>query len=82
MRPALRMLCCSLAAFLAVAESVPAQAPAAASAAANQNFHVVIYIPVAVVEHMRDRAWLESSWKQISSGVKVDKVYIETYRSR
>lgn len=31
---------------------------------------------------MRDSAWLESSWKQISSGVKVDKVYIETYRSR
>jgi hypothetical protein len=48
----------------------------------NQSFRVAVYIPVSVVEHMRDRAWLESSWKQISSGVKVDKVYIETYRSR
>ncbi len=31
---------------------------------------------------MRDRAWLESSWAQISGQVHVDKVYIETYRSR
>ena len=31
---------------------------------------------------MKDRAWLESSWAQITSQVKVDKVYIETYRSR
>lgn len=29
---------------------------------------------------MQDRAWLESTWKQISHGVHVDKVYIETYR--
>ncbi|MGC2636057.1 MAG: hypothetical protein WA294_02690 [Acidobacteriaceae bacterium] len=48
----------------------------------NQSFKVAVYIPVSVVEHMRDRAWLESSWKQISRGVHVDKVYIETYRSR
>jgi hypothetical protein len=54
----------------------------AAGPAANKNFRVAVYIPVSVVEHMRDHAWLESSWKQISSGVKVDKVYIETYRSR
>ena len=49
---------------------------------ANQSFRVAVYIPVSVVEQMRDPAWLESSWKQISSGVHVDKVYIETYRSR
>jgi hypothetical protein len=53
-----------------------------AGAPPSQNFKVAVYIPVSVVEHMRDRAWLESSWKQISSGVHVDKVYIETYRSR
>ncbi len=29
---------------------------------------------------MRDRAWLESSWAQLSGQVHVDKVYIETYR--
>jgi hypothetical protein len=31
---------------------------------------------------MKDRQWLESSWATISSQVHVDKVYIETYRSR
>jgi hypothetical protein len=31
---------------------------------------------------MKDRDWLASSWALISSQVHVDKVYIETYRSR
>ena len=48
---------------------------------AHENFRVAIYIPVAVVEHMKDPAWLQNSWDQISSQVKVDKVYIESYRS-
>ncbi|MDE3201884.1 MAG: hypothetical protein KGN79_13295 [Acidobacteriota bacterium] len=48
---------------------------------AHDQFHVAVYIPVGAVEQMKDPAWLESSWKQISSQVKVDKVYIETYRS-
>jgi len=30
---------------------------------------------------MKDRQWLESSWAKINRQVKVDKVYIETYRS-
>jgi hypothetical protein len=47
----------------------------------HDQFHVAVYIPVAVVEHMKDPAWLQSSWEQISSQVRVDKVYIETYRS-
>ena len=45
-------------------------------------FKTAVYIPVSVVLKMRDRAWLESSWAQLSSQVHVDKVYIETYRSR
>jgi hypothetical protein len=45
-------------------------------------FKTAVYIPVNVVLKMRDRAWLESSWAQLSSQVHVDKVYIETYRSR
>ncbi len=45
-------------------------------------FQTAVYIPVSVVLKMRDRAWLESSWAQLSSQVHVDKVYIETYRSR
>ncbi len=30
---------------------------------------------------MKDPAYLQKSWNEISSQVKVDKVYIETYRS-
>jgi hypothetical protein len=48
---------------------------------AHDQFHVAVYIPVGVVERMKDPAWLQSSWEEISSGVKVDKVYIESYRS-
>ncbi|HEX8712058.1 MAG TPA: hypothetical protein VF730_09315 [Terracidiphilus sp.] len=53
----------------------------AAPPPAHDQFHVAVYIPVGVVEQMKDPAWLEKSWKEISSQVKVDKVYIETYRS-
>jgi hypothetical protein len=46
-----------------------------------KNFKVTVYIPVSVVEHMaHDPAWMQSSWKTISSRVHVDKVFIETYR--
>jgi hypothetical protein len=45
-------------------------------------FKTAVYIPVSVVLKMRDRAWLESSWAELSGQVHVDKVYIETYRSR
>jgi hypothetical protein len=36
---------------------------------------------VGVVEKMKDPAWLQQSWDQLNSQVRVDKVYIETYRS-
>jgi hypothetical protein len=51
---------------------------------ANQykNFRVAVYIPVGAVERMQNPQWLESSWTTISSQLKIDKVYIETYRSR
>ncbi len=48
---------------------------------AHDQFKVAVYIPVFVVERMKDPAFLESSWKQLSTQVAVDKVYIETYRS-
>ena len=47
-----------------------------------KSFETVVYIPVAGTVKMKDRQWLESSWGAISSQVHVDKVYIETYRSR
>ncbi len=76
------MVCCLSAA--ALGSAISAQATNSQSTApANRNFRVAVYIPVNIVERMAsDPAWLESSWKQISQGVHVDKVYIETYRSR
>ncbi|HEY0758516.1 MAG TPA: hypothetical protein VGD59_04585 [Acidisarcina sp.] len=56
--------------------------PSRAADTQQKSFKTVVYIPVGVVLHMKDHAWLESSWAQISSQVHVDKVYIETYRSR
>ena len=47
----------------------------------HNHFRVAIYIPVNVVEKMKDPAWLQQSWDEISSQVKVDKVYVESYRS-
>jgi hypothetical protein len=48
----------------------------------QKSFETVVYIPVAGTVKMKDRQWLESSWAAISGQVHVDKVYIETYRSR
>jgi len=47
----------------------------------HDHFRVAIYIPVFVVDKMKDPAWLQKSWDEISSQLKVDKVYIESYRS-
>ena len=47
----------------------------------HEHFRVAIYIPVFVVDKMKDPAWLQKSWDDISSQLKVDKVYIESYRS-
>jgi hypothetical protein len=53
-----------------------------ATDASQQSFKTVVYIPVGTVLKMKDHAWLESSWAAISGQVHVDKVYVETYRSR
>ncbi|MGC2183075.1 MAG: hypothetical protein WA637_07345, partial [Terriglobales bacterium] len=50
--------------------------------ASQKSFETVVYIPVAATVKMKDHQWLESSWATISGQVHVDKVYIETYRSR
>ncbi len=54
---------------------------AAASAPDHDQFRVAVYIPVFVVQKMKDPAYLQKSWDDLTSQVKVDKVYIETYRS-
>jgi hypothetical protein len=53
----------------------------AAPAPEHDQFRVAVYIPVFVVQKMKDPAYLQKSWDDLSSQVKVDKVYIETYRS-
>jgi len=47
-----------------------------------KNFSVAIYIPVGITRQMKDPQWLAYHWNRIASQLKVDKVYIETYRSR
>jgi hypothetical protein len=53
----------------------------AAPPPAHDQFHVAVYIPVGVVERMKDPEWLRNTWAEIASQVAVDKVYIESYRS-
>ena len=52
-----------------------------ATAPGHDQFRVAVYIPVFVVQKMQDHAYLQKSWNDLSSQVKVDKVYIESYRS-
>ena len=51
-----------------------------ASQGHHRNFRVAIYARVYEVLQMADPQWLESHWKTISNGVKVDKIYLETHR--
>jgi hypothetical protein len=53
----------------------------AAPAPDHDQFRVAVYIPVFVVQKMKDASYLQKSWDELSSQVKVEKVYIETYRS-
>ena len=46
------------------------------------NFSVAIYIPVSAVRSFQDPDVLSNDWNQISSQLKVDKVYIEVQRNR
>ncbi len=52
------------------------------AADSQKSFETVIYVPVAGTLKMKDHQWLETTWATISSQIHVDKVYLETYRSR
>ena len=54
---------------------------ASPAARGYKNFRVAVYVPEYVVEQMKDPSYLQSTWETISGQVKVDKVYLETYRS-
>jgi hypothetical protein len=72
-RPLLRIATSILCLVLVRSTVTPAQQ--------YKSFRVAVYIPVFVVSQMKDPQWLQTSWDTISRQVKVDKVYIETYRS-
>ncbi len=51
-----------------------------ASASNYRNFHVAVYVRAYEVRKMKDPAWLRAQWDLVSSQVKIDKVYLETFR--
>lgn len=51
-----------------------------ASASNYRNFHVAVYVRAYEVQKMKDPAWLQAQWNLVSSQVKVDKIYLETFR--
>ncbi len=52
------------------------------AARAYDHFKVAVYCRSYEVREMADPAWLEARWKEVSSQVHVDKVYLETHRDR
>lgn len=44
------------------------------------GFKVSVYITSGDVNRMTNAGWLDSAWTEISSRLKVDKVYIESFR--
>ena len=65
----------------ALLAAAPAGAPAAASPKSYQNFDFALFVELADMRHMAsDPQWMEESWNVISRSIKVDKVWLETYR--
>jgi len=51
-----------------------------AQAGNYKNFRVAVYARAYEVVQMKDPAWLEARWTTITTGLKVDKIYLETHR--
>jgi hypothetical protein len=77
-----RIASCFICLTVLLAGVARAQGQAPTQVQQYKNFRVAVYIPVFVVKQMQDPQWLQTNWDTISRQVKVDKVYIETYRSR
>jgi hypothetical protein len=56
------------------------QAPTLSAEGNYKNFRVAVYIRVHQVQEFKDPNWLPARWDALTREVKVDKVYIETYR--
>ena len=53
----------------------------AADTNSYQNFDVALFVELADMRRMAsDPQWMEESWNLISHYLKVDKVWLETYR--
>ena len=47
---------------------------------AYDQFKVAVYCRAYEVQEMADPAWLEARWRELSTQVHVDKIYLETHR--
>jgi hypothetical protein len=62
--------------------ATPADAPIAADTNRYRNFDVALYVEIHDMRHMAaDPQWMEESWNLISHSMKVDKVWLETFRA-
>jgi hypothetical protein len=61
--------------------AAPAATQAAATIKSYQNFDFAIFVELADMRHMAaDPRWMEESWNVISRSIRVNKVWLETYR--
>jgi hypothetical protein len=61
--------------------AAPASTQAAATIKSYQNFDFAIFVELADMRHMAaDPRWMEESWNVISRSIRVNKVWLETYR--
>lgn len=50
------------------------------AARAYESFRVAVYCRAYEVQEMADPSWLDARWRELSSQVHVDKIYLETHR--
>jgi len=75
----LAVLALARASALAAASAV---APIAADTNSYVNFDVALYVEIQDMRHMASNPqWMEESWNLISHSMKVEKVWLETYRA-
>ncbi len=69
-------------AFARASAAAPADAAIATDNNRYQNFDVALCVEHRDMRHMAsDPQWMEASWNLISHSMKVDKVWLETYRA-
>jgi hypothetical protein len=62
--------------------AAPTDAPALSDGNRYRNFDVALYVEVRDMRHMAaDPRWMEESWNLISHTMKVNKVWLETFRA-